>query len=270
MKLGTVGVTARYGPSPVTDDDLLRLLSATADAVAGKLGATPDWGLAGTGPGQYASDLVADRVAVEMLTAAGLGVLSEESGGHHLERRIVVVVDPLDGSTNAYRRLSWYATSLCAVDHAGPVVAVVADLVHGTRYRAIRHGGAYRDDLRIGPSEVRDPGAAIVGLNGMPSTHLGWEQFRALGAAALDLCAVADGRLDGFVDCTDDGLAPWDYLGGMLVCLEAGATVIDLHGRPLADLDHHARRTVVAGSSFELAEAFAAARRSTSPAAAPS
>lgn len=254
----------------MTDDDLLGLLSTTADAIADALAATEDWGPAGTRPGQYASDIVADRVAVEALTAAGLGVLSEESGGHHLDRPIVVAVDPLDGSTNASRHVSWFATSLCAVDGTGPVAAVVLDLLHGTRYDAIRDAGARRDGRRIESSTATERHAAIVGLNGLPSAHLGWEQFRALGAAALDLCAVADGRLDGFIDCTDDGLAPWDYLGGVLVCREAGATAVDLHGRELAELDHRARRTVVAGATTGLVEAFAAARRSNGPATTPS
>ncbi|MEJ7583218.1 MAG: inositol monophosphatase [Acidimicrobiales bacterium] len=253
----------------MTEEDLLSLLADTAGAIAAVLAATTDWGLAGTRPGQHMSDLAADRVAVDALTGAGLGVLSEESGGHHLDRATVVVVDPLDGSTNASRPLSWFATSLCAVDGAGPVAAVVLDLVHGTRYDAARGGGARRDGERIGPTNITDRGHALVGLNGLPSAHLGWAQFRALGAAALDLCAVADGRLDGFVDCTDDGLAQWDYLGGLLVCREAGAVVVDLHGRELVETDHEARRTVVAGATSDLVDALASARRSAGPAVAP-
>ena len=49
---------------------------------------------------------------------------------------MTVVVDPLDGSTNASRRLPWFATSLCAVDADGPLAALVVDLVHGTRFDA--------------------------------------------------------------------------------------------------------------------------------------
>ena len=87
---------------------------------------------------------------------------------------------------------------------------------------------------------------AIVGINGWPSRRGPWRQYRALGAAALDLCAVADGTLDGYVDCTVDEHAPWDYLGGVLVCREAGAIVVDAQGRDLVALDHEARRTPVA------------------------
>ncbi len=245
------------GPDP---DELRGVLSAAAEAIAAALGEGVDWGLAGTVPGQHHSDLVADAAALAVLVDAGVGVLSEESGRHHPERSVTVVVDPLDGSTNASRRLPWYATSLCAVDVDGPVAALVVDLFHGTRYEAVRGGGARRDGRPIRSSRARDLGDSIVAVNGLPDHHFGWGQFRSLGAAALDLCAVAEGRLDGFVDCTDDGLAPWDYLGGLLVCREAGAVVGEAWDRELVDLDHAARRSVIAAASPELAVSLGAAR----------
>ncbi len=98
----------------------------------------------------------------------------------------------------------------------------------------------------------------MVGLNGVPAGHGGWAQFRALGAAALDLCAVADGTLDGYLDCTTDELGVWDYLGATLVCREAGGTVADVAGRGLTVLDHAARRIPVAGATAELAGRLAA------------
>ena len=102
-------------------------------------------------------------------------------------------------------------------------------------------------------------GEAFVGLSGLPAQHLGWRQFRALGAAALDLCAVAEGTLDAWLDCSPDAHGVWDYLGGMLVCREAGATVVDLHGRDLVVCDPAARRTPVAARTPGLADQFAAA-----------
>ena len=97
-------------------------------------------------------------------------------------------------------------------------------------------------------------GEAIVGLNGLPGRHLGWAQCRALGATALDMCAVAGGQLDAFLDCSGDGLAPWDYLGALLVCQEAGATVLSFDGRPLHDVTPPSRRPIVAAASTALAE----------------
>ncbi len=221
------------------------------------LAATEDWGEAGTRAGQHHSDIATDAAAVAVLSEAGLGVLSEESGRHHPERPVTVVVDPLDGSTNASRRMSWWATSLCAVDEAGPMVALVVDLRHGTRWTAVRGGGAQRDGEAIAPSGCSELGQAIVGLNGVPDGHGGWAQYRALGACALDLCAVADGTLDGYLDCTTDELAPWDYLGALLVCREAGVSLTDAAGRDLVVLDHSARRVPVAGATPGLARTLA-------------
>jgi fructose-1,6-bisphosphatase/inositol monophosphatase family enzyme len=98
----------------------------------------------------------------------------------------------------------------------------------------------------------------VVGLSGYPRTHLGWKQFRALGAAALDLCLVGAGVLDAYIDCSRDAHGPWDYLGGMLVCQEAGAAIADARGRDLVVRGHADRRTpIAAGSEALLAEIFA-------------
>ena len=115
---------------------------------------------------------------------------------------------------------------------------------------SLTRGGARRDGTPIVPSSTTEIGAAVVGLSGLPPTHLGWAQFRALGAAALDLCAVADGTLDGYVDCSTDAHGAWDYLGGLLVCREAGAHVADARGRDLVVLEHSARRTPVAAVAW--------------------
>jgi fructose-1,6-bisphosphatase/inositol monophosphatase family enzyme len=249
-----------YRRPTVTPVELLTVLNRAADAVAEALGEWSEWGPSGLKEGQYSSDLAADAAAIEVLDAAGLGVLSEESGRCHLEREVVVVLDPLDGSTNASRGISWWATSLCAVDAEGPAAAVVVDLVHGTRYEASRGGGARRDGHTLVAGGPWQLGEALVGLSGLPPRHLGWKQFRALGASALDLCAVADGRLDAFVDCSPDAHGPWDYLGAFLVCLEAGASVVDAAGRDLVVLEHGARRTPVAAANGVLLEQLLDAR----------
>ena len=213
---------------PEMDDaSLARVLHRAADAVADELSSLEDWGPAGTRPGQYRSDIVADQAAVAVLREAGLDVFSEESGLHGGDRSLTVVLDPVDGSTNAARGLPWYATSLCALDEAGPRAAVVVNQASGVRYQAIRSRGATRDGQTVAPTACGSLASAIIGLNGYPARHLGWHQFRAMGAAALDLCAVADGELDAYLDCTGT-LASWDYLGGWLVCAESGASVVEL------------------------------------------
>lgn len=244
--------------TPTDPASIAAVLAEAADAVGEALGATADWGEAGTRAGQHHSDLAADAAAVAVLDAAGVGVLSEESGVRGAEREVLVVVDPLDGSTNAARRMGAWAVSLCALDAQGPMVALVVDLRHGTRWSAQRGAGAFRDGERLGGSGCARIGDAIVGLNGLPALDGGWAQFRCFGAVALDLCAVADGTLDGYLDATVDEHGAWDYLGGLLVCREAGVAVVDAAGRDLVVRDHGARRTPVAGASPAIVEALLA------------
>ena len=238
-------------------------LHDAADAVLAVFDDLVEWGPSGGRDDQYASDVVADRAIHSLLDPLGYGVLSEESGlvPPAVDGAPVVVVDPLDGSTNASRSLPWFATSLCAVDDDGPWVAVVVDLVGGNRYDAVRGWGARLDGEPLGRETAPPLDEAIIGLSGLPPRHLGWGQFRAMGAAALDLCAVADGRLDGYVDCSVDAHGVWDYMGALLVCSEAGVEVTDAHGRDLCVLDPEVRRTPVAGASPALADALLEARR---------
>jgi myo-inositol-1(or 4)-monophosphatase len=246
------------------------LLERTADAVAAALvadradGETSDssWRDRGERPGQYRIDLVADAAALDVLRAAGVGILSEESGLEDRGNGLVVAVDPVDGSTNASRGLPWYATSLCAVDEEGPLAALVVNLATGTRYRAVRGGGATRDGRPVRVSPVDRIDRSLLVLNGYPTRHLGWRQYRALGATALDLCSVADGSVDGTIDCAHDALGPWDFLGGALLIGEAGGHVGDLHGRPLDELGHDVRRTPVSAATPALFEQVLEGRRS--------
>lgn len=241
--------------------DALALLDEAAAAITSTLGALEDWGLAGTVPGQYRSDLAADEVAVALLLDAGVGVLSEETGRHERDRPVTVVLDPLDGSTNASRGIPWYATSLCAVDADGPLAALVVNLVSGTRFDAVRGEGARCDGKPVAPSSKTDLRQALVALSGMPPRWLGWKQYRALGAAALDLCSVGSGMVDGYIDCSRSAHGPWDYLGGLLVCTEAGASVADAQGRDLVVLEHGDRRTPVAAGTAPLLESILVERR---------
>jgi len=254
----------------VTDDVLLAVLSEAAAAVRVALDGLGDWGPAGTRVGQYRSDLVADEAALPILRGAGLGVLSEETGPHDTDRQVIVALDPVDGSTNASRGLPWFATSLCAVDERGARAALVVNQATGERFEAIRGGGALRNGRPAVPSGCTRLGDAVLGLNGYPPADMGWRQMRALGAAALDLCAVACGHLDAYIDCSHHAHSPWDYLGGMLVCQEAGASVTDASGRDLVTMGWADRRVPVAAATPALlAEAMAARSSFPVPATAP-
>lgn len=239
----------------------LQVLHDAASAVAKALTGLEDWGPSGRRSDQYHSDVIADAAVLEVIDRAGFGAVSEESGLHHPGRPIRVVIDPVDGSTNASRGLPWWATSLCALDAEGPLAAVVVNQATGERFAATRGGGATCDGRPIRPTECTSMGGAIVAFSGYPARYLGWSQYRSLGAAALDICAVACGHLDAFIDCARQSLAPWDYLGGMLVCQESGARVSEAYGRELVVREGDERRTVIAAATSSLLDEAVAARR---------
>jgi len=244
--------------------DRLSLLHEVADAVAAAFAQVHDFGPSGHRDGQYALDVVANEAALPLLRAAGLGVLSEESEFEPGTTGEVAVIDPIDGSTNASRGLPWFATAICVVDGDGPSVSLVVNQASGDRFWATRGQGAWRNGDRIAPSGCTEVSDSIISLNGLPPHPLGYRQSRVYGAVALDLCMVACGVMDGFVDCDDrtpgGAHGVWDYLASTLVLREAGGHVVDLHDRDLVVLDRDARRTPVAAATPELLAALTTAR----------
>lgn len=246
----------------VTPNEILGVFAEATNAVAAVLAKIDNPRAHGSRPGQYGLDLVADAAALEVLHGASLAVFSEESAltsPKDATARFVVVMDPVDGSTNASLGLPWCATSLCLFDEDGPLVARVTNLISGTTYEAIRGAGATKDGHAISPSPTTRLAEAIVGISGFPPAHPGWAQFRALGAAALDLCAVAEGALDGFTVTGGSGLHVWDYAGALLVCSEAGAHMGEKNGDDLFLVDQSPRHPYAAGSE-ELLHALATVR----------
>lgn len=245
------------------DQVTLDLFASISDRTAGVLRANADWGASGLRDGQYSVDLDVDAVCVSQLLDAGYDVLSEESGvqrSQGSDGQSIVVCDPLDGSTNASLGLPWCATALCHVVDGEPQVAMVTNLATGDRYTAVKDRGANRNGLPIlvgAPTPLDD---AIVAMNGLPSGHWGWRQFRAMGAAALDIAAVARGGFDGYVDTTTDSHGVWDYLASVLILEEAGGTAIDAAGRDLTVLEHDARRMPIVASNQALLDVLLAAR----------
>ena len=236
-----------------SNDSILATLNETADAVSLVLRANKDWSLSGLRDSQYLVDLRADAAALEVLQGAGVAVFSEESEitGAFGEDDICVIVDPLDGSTNASRGVPWFATALCAIDKSGMRAGLVVNqAMQNDRYWATTNGGAFHNGVVMRPSSCIDLGEAIVGISGMPIQRPKWAQFRALGAAALDICLVADGVTDAWIDFNSHGV--WDYLASILICQEAGAQVIEYQGRDLIVEDHSHRRTPIVAATSEL------------------
>jgi fructose-1,6-bisphosphatase/inositol monophosphatase family enzyme len=233
--------------------DEIRLLEVLDDAVVAvraALDELEDWGPSGTRPGQYRLDVAADDAALPILHGAGLAVLSEESGlTGDAGLGLLAVIDPVDGSTNAHRGVPFYSTSICVLDAEGPLAGLVVNQDIGTRYAATRGGGAERDGQSIKPSGCDELGRAIVGISGFPGRHPGWAQFRALGAASLECCAVAEGVLDAYLTVGRSTLYSWDYLAGLLVCREAGVAATERDGRELIVRDDASRRPIVAATA---------------------
>lgn len=152
------------------------------------------------------------------------------------------IVDPIDGTTNYLYGYPGFAVSLAAAVDGEVVAGVVADPMHDNLFAAAKGHGATVDGEPIAVSGQRDLHRALVatGFSYEPErrrkqaevlVHVlpAVRDIRRIGAAAVDLCNVACGRVDAFYE---RGLARWDYAAGGLIAAEAGATTGDLDGGP--------------------------------------
>ncbi len=185
--------------------------------------------------------------ASEALIEAGLlgprpedGILGEEGASREGTSGVRWVVDPLDGTTNYLYGFPGFNVSIAAEVDGEAAVGVVLDIVRDELFSATRGGGATRDGVPISPTGTTDLAHALVGtgfsyeparrrlqahvlVDVLPHVR----DIRRQGAAAIDLCSVACGRLDAYYE---RGLAAWDLAAGGLIAREAGAIVGDLGG----------------------------------------
>lgn len=188
-------------------------------------------------------DRAAERAVIDVIHKhyPDHAVLAEESGGHG-ESEYLWVIDPLDGTTNYLHGFPVFAVSV-ALLHKGRIEhAAVYDPMRQETFTASRGAGAQLNGHRIRVSGCRSLERALVGT-GFPfreSSGPARPYFDMLekaiaatagvrrpGAAALDLCYVAAGRLDAFWEM---GLSQWDIAGGALLIREAGGIVSGLDG----------------------------------------
>ena len=160
-----------------SSSEILAVLHQVVTAVGDSLVGLDDWGLAGTATdGQYRSDLIADRAVLAVIDRAGMGAFCRRSRvGITRSVRSCVVVDPVDGSTNASRGLPWWATSLCALDADGPLAAVVVNQATRTCFEARRGGGARCDGRPITPTGCQSMRHGHRGPVGLPEALVGLE-----------------------------------------------------------------------------------------------
>lgn len=150
------------------------------------------------------------------------------------------VVDPLDGTTNYLYAHPGFNVSVAAELDGTTIVGAVADPLHGDLYSAASGAGATRNGARL----VRGPAPPLPEM--LVATGFGYEparrarqaaaltvilpkvrDIRRMGAAAVDLCSVAAGRVDAYYE---QGLAHWDRAAGTVIATEAGCQVGDLRG----------------------------------------
>ena len=188
------------------------------------------------------ADRDAERAIASLLHAERPedGLLGEEGTGAGGSSGRRWVVDPLDGTTNYLYRYPAWCVSVALEDGEGGVVGVVHAPVTDETFRAERGAGAELNHRRIRVNDHDDSATALVatGFGYDADVRAGQAEVlrrvlpavrdvRRGGAAALDLCYVACGRLDGYYE---RGLNPWDWAAGALIVGEAGGEIRPLEG----------------------------------------
>ncbi|WP_441249934.1 inositol monophosphatase family protein [Kitasatospora sp. McL0602] len=239
-------------PSP----ELLAELLATATEAATRAGALlldgrpADLGVAATksSPVDVVTemDLASEKLVTELIAERrpADGYLGEEGTERPGSSGIRWVVDPLDGTVNYLYGLPGWAVSVAAELDGRAVAGVVAVPARAELFHAVLGGGAFLNGRPVSCRPAPPWGQALVGtgfnyvqdvrVHQAEVLHALMPEVRDIrrgGAAAVDLCDVAAGRLDGYYE---RGLQPWDRAAGVLIAREAGALA---GGRPGTDPD---------------------------------
>ena len=181
--------------------------------------------------GYFRASKTREGVTIEQMDAADVPAVPEYEW----------IIDPLDGTTNYLHGHPQYAISMALLHKGKLQEALVYAPERNDCYMASRGQGALRNDRRIRVSNRIELNRCFIGTGfpvvdqSMMDTYLAiLKDFlaktaggRREGAAALDLCALACGRLDGFFEFN---LKPWDIAAGALIVQEAGGIVTDMQG----------------------------------------
>jgi myo-inositol-1(or 4)-monophosphatase len=172
----------------------------------------------------------------------GHTILAEESGVHAGLRDSVWYVDPLDGTTNYAHGLPYFSVSIAYACAGSVLLAAVYNPIYDEMFTAERGRGAWLNGEALHVSQTSELLQCIL-ATGFAYTHevieanlANFAHFmrvtqgvRRLGSAALDLCCVASGRVDGYWEVS---VQPYDIAAGGLIAAEAGARVTALDGSP--------------------------------------
>ncbi|MCL3992037.1 inositol monophosphatase family protein [Streptomyces lavenduligriseus] len=191
-------------------------------------------------------DIAAEKLITDLISGRRPddGFLGEEGASAEGTSGVRWVIDPLDGTVNYLYGLPTWAVSIAAEQDGETVVGVVAAPMRGETYHAVRGGGAWATGawegeraLACRPAPPLDQALVSTGFNYVTEVRAHQAELAARliplvrdirrgGSAAVDLCDVACGRLDGYYE---RGLHPWDFAAGDLIAREAGALT---GGRP--------------------------------------
>ncbi len=190
-----------------------------------------------------AADRASERLIRERIAQLRPGetVYGEEEGGPvappaaGATGAVRWVVDPIDGTVNYLYGLPWYAVSVAAVVDDATVAAGVVEPASGRVWSAALGLGATLDDRPLRVTDTRRIDLALIGVGFSYSQQRRvWQarlagelvararDVRRGGSCVMDLCGVAAGWLDGYVE---HGLSPWDWAAASLIAAEAGAVV---------------------------------------------
>jgi myo-inositol-1(or 4)-monophosphatase len=169
-------------------------------------------------------------------------ILAEESGDCGIKpSEYRWIIDPIDGTTNYAHGYDFFAVSIGLEIKGKMMVGVVNAPVLKEIFHAVKEKGAYLNNKPIKVSKARHLETALLatgftyknrGLN-LPNFEYflyNSQGIRRCGAATIDFCYLAAGRLDGYWEL---GLRPWDMAAGSLIVTEAGGKVTALDGNPL-------------------------------------
>jgi myo-inositol-1(or 4)-monophosphatase len=194
------------------------------------------------------ADRMVEQLVVQHLAAARPddGILGEENASRPSKTGWTWVIDPLDGTTNYLRGYPSWSVSIAGDFDGETRVGAVHDPTASLMYAAARGQGATLNDRRIRVSTCTELARAIVGTGfSYQAKHRARQaetlavilgktaDIRRGGSAALELCRVADGSLDGFYE---DDLHYWDWAAGAVIVQEAGGAVTRLAGDSVAGL----------------------------------
>ncbi len=190
-----------------------------------------------------AADRAVERLLVEGIREARPddGLLGEEGAGRTGSTGLRWVVDPIDGTVNYLYGLPQWAISIGVEHERRTVVGVVLDPSKDELFTAVRGRGSALNGEPLACNRLTDLSQALVATGFgydarrraapaavLPAVLPAVRDLRRIGAGALDLCAVASGRVDAYYE---QGLSPWDLSAGGLVATEAGARLGGLRGR---------------------------------------